>query len=324
MRSRALWSIGLTTLVAVHLDAQDPRRTDDLLRYAAERISRETIDPAQSVRVRASLPQVTLRASSRDREVRAQIGIWSRDVEPSRYAIRFELSGPMSEGDSRSELADLSGLRGSTSIGLAGEWRHMNPRMEGEAWRRACDAGKRTLAGAGGRARLRLDTLLIMRITQSVVIRETTSAGVRDSLRLRADTALLRRIDSSFVPALDTARIDCRVDARSPLPADAQRAMIESVRFGHPVIAGAGFTYARRRFSYADRITLADTTEHRGETAAFAAVGMLLPAGGFLAAAVRQEVSSDPQERAQLCAPVAATGVLRCRSASLGAPSESR
>ncbi|MDQ6886876.1 MAG: hypothetical protein M3068_06230 [Gemmatimonadota bacterium] len=324
MPSRALASIGLIPVLVVHLRAQESRIPEDLAHRAAERISRETLDPSQSVRVRASFPQVTLRASSREREVRAQIGVWSRDVDPSRYALRFELGGPVSESDSRSELADLSGLRGSTSVGLSAEWRRMNPSMDAEAWRSACDAGKRSLAAAGSRLRLRLDTVHVMRITQTVVIGRSPSGGRPDSLRLRTDTALVERVDSSRVPVLDTALIDCRVDARSPLPADAQRAMMRAVHFGHPVMAALGVTYAHRRFSFANPVTLADTTEHRAETAMFAAFGVLLPAGGFVSAALRREASSDAQERAQLCAPVASTAVLRCRSVSVGAPSESR
>jgi hypothetical protein len=92
-------------------------------------------DPSLQSLLGSTTPQVTLGSSAEDKTVTARLGVHVRD-----FLLDLKLSGPISGGSKDVRLADLDGLRGSTTADFGVSWIRWHPRANPLRQQRICDA----------------------------------------------------------------------------------------------------------------------------------------------------------------------------------------
>jgi hypothetical protein len=121
--------------------------SEDLERAAAGLLAAKLAQPALVSPLDGPNAQFTLQSTSTDRTVSARVAYQIQDSVLGDLLLDLKLSGPISSsGETR--LADLDGLRTSTSVDAGISWIRWHPSADPKRQQAICDAYKRTLPGA--------------------------------------------------------------------------------------------------------------------------------------------------------------------------------
>jgi hypothetical protein len=205
-------------------------------------------------------------------------------------------SGPVDETDATAlvTLADLSGMRSASKVGLGLNYLKWSWTASADAQRALC-------------TRLYADPALVSDSIATIV---------------RGAIAVAKEDRKNFVRDSVAAYLASKAcGTRHILRVEQQRALESLIDYGQIWLFGIGAEYGRTTFRYADTVAVAYTKQTREPWSASIGGGLYLPNQRTLVSGtLRYERSFEGGMPRQYCIPIGTTPGTQCRSLALGPP----